>query len=139
MEFKILNDTNDENKALRKKAFVIDRGVPENVEFDGRDSLLLHFCLYDNDKLAASLRAEEIENYVHIGRIVVNENLRKNGYGRKLLDYLCNWAKEKGYSFVELSAVNTARGFYEKVGFIAEGDYYEETGVPHIYMKKNLK
>jgi predicted GNAT family N-acyltransferase len=27
-----------------------------------------------------------------------------------------------------------ARGFYEKMGFIAEGDVYQDAGIPHITM-----
>lgn len=138
MEFKILNDINDEIIAMRTEAFIKQRGVAENEEFDGRDSELLHFCLYDDGKLVASLRAEELEGFIHIGRVAVLTELRKSGYGRKLIDYLLQYAKDKEFEFVELSAVKTAQGFYEKAGFSAEGDYYLETGVPHIYMKKKL-
>ncbi len=138
MEFKILNDINDEIIALRTEAFVVQRNVPKDVELDGKDPELLHFCLYDKDRLMAYLRTEEKGKILHIGRVAVATELRKKGYGRKLLDYLCEYAKENGFEIVELSAVKTARGFYEKAGFLAEGDYYMETGVPHIYMKKVL-
>ena len=47
----------------------------------------------------------------------INPELRKNGYGRILMEKLCEYAKEKGYSGVELSAVETAVGFYKKQGF----------------------
>jgi len=136
MEYKILNDINDEIRDLRVRTFVIGRGVPEEIEIDGKDPYLLHFCSYEDDKLLAYLRAEDIGDMLHIGRVCVEENLRKQGLGRKLLDFLFQYAKEKGFSAVELSAVDTAVGFYEKLGFVAQGDYYLETGVPHIYMIK---
>ena len=139
MEFKILTDINDEIKKLRTEAFINDRGVKEEEEFDGKDSSLLHFCIYDEEKLLACLRAEKKEDFIHIGRVVVSKESRKNGYGRKLLEYLLSYAKDNGFKFVELSAVKTAQGFYEKVGFSAEGDYYLETGVEHIYMKKVIR
>ena len=136
MEYKILTDINDEIRALRVKTFVIGRGVPENIELDGKDPYLLHFCIYEDDKLLAYLRAEDIGRMIHIGRVCVEESLRKQGLGRKLLDFLFKYAIDNGYSAVELSAVDTAVAFYEKLGFATEGDYYLETGVPHIYMKK---
>lgn len=136
MEYKILNDINDEIRDLRVRTFVIGRGVPEEIEIDGKDPELLHFCIYEDGKLLAYLRAEDIGDMLHIGRVCVDENLRKQGLGRKLLEFLFRYAKEKCYSAIELSAVDTAVGFYEKCGFTAEGDYYLETGVSHIYMKK---
>lgn len=138
MEFKILDNLNEDIIAIRTEAFIVGRNVPKEVEFDGRDGEMKHFCLYDGDKLVAYLRAERKGNMLHIGRVAVSAELRKMGYGRQLLDFLCDCAKDKGYKAVELSAVNTAQGFYEKMGFVAEGDYYEETGVPHIYMKKEF-
>ncbi len=138
MEFKILNDINEEIKDLRTRTFIIGRGVPAEIEIDGKDPYLLHFCLYDEGKLSAYLRAEEIGDMLHIGRVCVEENIRKQGYGRRLLEYLLSYAKEKGFHAVELSAVDTAVGFYEKMGFEASGDYYTEAGAPHIYMLKKL-
>ena len=55
MEYKILNDINDEIRDLRVRTFVIGRGVPEEIEMDGKDPYLLHFCIYEDDKLLAYL------------------------------------------------------------------------------------
>ena len=139
MEFKILDNLNEDIIAIRTEAFLVQRNVPKEVELDGRDGEMKHFCLYDGEKLVAYLRAECKGEILHIGRVAVSTELRKMGYGRQLLDYLCDYAKTQEYKGVELGAVHTAQGFYEKMGFVAEGDYYEETGVPHIYMKKVLK
>ena len=138
MEFKLLYDTNDGFKKLRYDTFVIERGVPQELEFDGKDSEFLHFTLWEEDEVVACLRVNENGNLLHMGRFAVKKELRKNGYGRILMEKLCEYAKEKGYSGVELSAVETAVGFYKKQGFETIGDYYLETGVPHIYMKKEF-
>jgi predicted GNAT family N-acyltransferase len=73
-----------------------------------------------------------------MGRFAVVKELRRNGYGKILMEKLTEYAREKGYKGIELSAVETAVGFYEKQGFSTVGDYYLETGVPHIYMKKEF-
>lgn len=139
MEFRLLYDTNDGIKKLRYDTFVVERGVPEEIEFDGKDSEFLHFTLWDNGEVVACLRANEKGKLLHMGRFAVKKELRKNGYGRILMGKLLEYAKENGYSGVELSAVETAVGFYQKQGFETVGDYYLETGVPHIYMKKEFK
>lgn len=138
MEFKLLYDTNDGIKKLRYDTFVIERGVPEELEFDGKDSEFLHFTLWEEDEVVACLRANENGKLLHMGRFAVKKELRKNGYGKILMEKLCEYAKGNGYVGVELSAVETAVGFYEKQGFMTIGDYYLETGVPHIYMKKEF-
>ena len=138
MEFKILHDTNEEIKKLRYDTFVVERGVPQDLEFDGKDSKFLHFTLWEKNTLVACLRANENGKLLHMGRFAVKKELRKNGYGKVLMEKLCEYAKEKGYLGVELSAVETAVGFYEKQGFLKIGDFYLETGVPHIYMKKEF-
>ncbi len=140
MEFKILNNLNDDIIAIRREAFVIGRGVPVEIELDGRDGELLHFCMYNKDKLISYLRAEDIGNgMMHIGRVATSADMRGKGYGRELFDFVFNYAKENGFEYVEVSAVHTAVGFYEKLGFVSEGEYYLETGVNHIYMKKLIK
>ena len=139
MEFKILNDLNDDIIAIRNEAFVVGRGVPVEIEIDGRDSELLHFCMYDKDKLVSYLRGEVLGNgMMHIGRVATSADMRGKGYGRELFEYLFNYARENRIKALEVSAVHTAEGFYEKLGFVSEGDYYLETGVNHIYMKKSL-
>lgn len=139
MEFKILNDLNEDIVAIRQEAFVIGRGVPVEIELDGRDSDLLHFCMYDKDKLVSYLRAEDVgKGIMHVGRVATSADMRGKGYGRELFEYLFNYAKKNGFTALEVSAVHTAVGFYEKLGFVCEGEYYLETGVNHIYMKKSL-
>ena len=86
----------------------------------------------------AYLRAEKIDDYLHIGRVCVEESSRKRGYGKMLLDYLFEYSREKEFSMIELSAVDTAVGFYEKMGFSKKGEFYMEAGSPHIYMSINI-
>jgi len=138
MELKILQNLNEDIIAIRTEAFVAQRNVPKEIELDGRDSELLHFCLYEGDTLLSYLRAEGIDDVIHVGRVTTATLERGKGYGRQLMEALCEYAKTQGFRFVELNAVDTAVGFYEKLGFIPEGDYFLETGVPHIYMKKEL-
>lgn len=138
MEFKILDDTNEEIKKLRYNTFVVERNVPEELEFDGKDSEFLHFTLWDGEKIIACLRANKNGDLLHIGRFAVAKEQRKKGYGSALIEKLTEYAKEKGYNGIELSAVETAVEFYEKQGFLKIGKYYLETGVPHIYMKKEI-
>ena len=139
MEFKIFDDATDEIMALRREVFIVEKNVPEEEELDGREKEHIHFGMYDGETLIACLRAQAVEDgLLHIGRIAVRMERRGEGLGRTLLEYLFSYAKEKGFAAVELSAMDSAEGFYKKLGFIPEGEYYPEAGIPHIYMKKEL-
>lgn len=139
MEFKIFNDATDEIMALRKAVFIVEKNVPEHEELDGKEKEHIHFGMYENDEIIACLRAQEVgEGLLHIGRIAVRKDCRGKGLGRVLLEHLFTYAKENGFLAVELSAMDSAEGFYKKLGFVSEGDYYPEAGIPHIYMKKEL-
>ena len=140
MEFKIFNDAPDEIMALRRDVFIVEKNVPEKEELDGKEKEHIHFGMYENESLIACLRAQTVgDGLLHIGRIDVKKDRRGKGLGRLLLEHLFTYAKENGFSAVELSAMDSAEGFYKKLGFVPEGDYYPEAGIPHIYMKKELQ
>ena len=128
MEFKLLYDTNDGIKKLRYDTFVVERGVPEDLEFDGKDNEFLHFTLWEEDEVVACLRVNENGTLLHMGRFAVKKELRKNGYGRILMEKLCEYAKEKGYFSIELNVWEfnpEAIEFYDAVGFNCIRRYME--------------
>jgi predicted GNAT family N-acyltransferase len=47
-------------------------------------------------------------------------------------------ARRRGDTEVALSAQTHALGFYRRHGFCAEGEVYEEAGIPHQAMRKCL-
>lgn len=54
----------------------------------------------------------------YITSMFVAETHRKQGIGRKLLDYVILSVREKGYPLVMLSATKMGRILYEKYGFM---------------------
>jgi predicted GNAT family N-acyltransferase len=44
----------------------------------------------------------------------------------------------RGVTEVELHAQVSARGFYERAGYTAVGDEYEEAGITHVTMRRSL-
>lgn len=138
MELKIFNDTNEDIKTLRYNTFVVEKNVPEDVEFDGEDNKYLHFCLYEGEKILASLRADVKDFECHIGRVAVLSELRGKGLGKELLTKLQDYMKNQKVKKIHLGAIDTAVGFYEKMGFKTKGEWFTEGGHPHICMEKIL-
>ena len=67
-------------------------------------------------------------NYLYIDEFCVDENHRREGIASKLVDYIVEYAKEKGIQRIELNMWEfneDALLFYEKVGFQTYRRYLE--------------
>lgn len=58
------------------------------------------------------------------------------GIGRLLVARLEEEARARGLARIDLHARRTAVGFYEKLGYVAEGEPFVEVTIPHIAMWK---
>ena len=67
------------------------------------------------------------------------KEFRKRDIGKQIVKYISNYIKRKGLKKIILNAQESARGFYEKLGFNQEGDVFEEANIPHVKMYKNLE
>ena len=67
------------------------------------------------------------ERFAHIAEICVDEQYRRRGVGKRLLDFVKADAKEKGFSRIELDvwAFNDALAFYEAEGYTVFRRYLE--------------
>lgn len=91
--------------------------------------------------LCGRVMADEAE----ILKISVAESARRQGVGRKLLDFVLKFYRDKGAKncFLELRASNTAaRNLYEKEGFSIVGTrkkYYSKPVEDAIIMQRKLE
>ncbi len=60
------------------------------------------------------------------------------GFGRRLVLHGEGVLRDAGARAVRLSARETAIGFYERLGYAAEGPVYREVTLPHRLMRKSL-
>jgi len=74
-----------------------------------------------------------------IGRMAVLADWRNRGIGAGLLDAVLERANSRGLASVELHAQAHAIGFYERFGFHCVGPEFDEAGIPHRHMIKNMR
>ncbi|MGE5466500.1 MAG: GNAT family N-acetyltransferase [Ignavibacteria bacterium] len=72
----------------------------------------------------------------HIGRLAVLADWRGKGAGRALLETLMDEARQRGIAALALNAQTAATGFYERFGFVAEGETFLDAGIPHVRMTR---
>ena len=98
-----------------------------------------HLALRKGDELVACLVLKPLdERCIKMRQLAVRENAQGKGFGRELLNYAESFLKGRGYEEIVLHARETARGFYEKLGYEVEGDPFIEVGLSHLFMRKQL-
>ncbi|MBX3663745.1 MAG: GNAT family N-acetyltransferase [Burkholderiales bacterium] len=119
-------------QALRRAVFIVEQGVPEDMEWDEHDALSLHALAFDEH--GAPVGTGRLLPDGHLGRMAVLRERRRQGAGRAVLEFLLAQARRRGMHSVRLHAQTHAMGFYARQGFIAEGGEFMEAGIPHRRM-----
>ena len=125
---------------LRVDVFVVEQEC-FYPEVDGLDPESIHVYYLDDDgSIAAYLRVMDKHGepgVAKIGRVIAAK--RGCGLGRSVMEAGMNVAKDQfGATEVFLEAQVQAQGFYEKLGFTACSDVFDDAGIPHIAMRKLL-
>jgi predicted GNAT family N-acyltransferase len=118
---------------LRVTVFVREQAVPEALEWDGLDASCLHAIAELADGTAVG--TGRLLPSGQIGRMAVLAEYRGAGIGAALLQLLMTTARERGDNQVFLHAQLSAIDFYQRAGFVAEGDIYLEAGIEHRNMR----
>jgi predicted GNAT family N-acyltransferase len=120
---------------VRKAVFVVEQGIPIELEWDEWDERSLHAVLYREGVPVATGR---LLPDAHIGRMAVLPAFRRLGLGARILERLVAVAAARGDAAIVLSAQSHVCGFYAAYGFVAEGDEYLDVGIPHLTMRRSL-
>jgi predicted GNAT family N-acyltransferase len=124
--------------AIRRAVFIDEQGVPEEIEIDEDDARAFHALALEGNTPVGCGRMVAYDGYVKIGRMAVTNKRRGEGIGRSILAFLMERARERGISRAVLHAQLTAEGFYLKNGYIPEGEVFDEAGIAHRLMSREL-
>lgn len=126
--------------ALRRTVFIEEQNVPEADEMDDLDADAIHLLATDDaDRPVATARLLVRDEIGKIGRVCVLADQRGTGLGAALMRAAIDALAARGVRQVRLGSQTHAMGFYEKLGFVAEGPVYDDAGIPHRDMALNLK
>jgi len=122
---------------VRRQVFVQEQGVPEHEEWDAADGTCHHVLALAGKRDAVG--TGRLEATGKIGRVAVLPQYRGTGVGSEIVSHLVNLAAELGLTQVYLHSQTTAVGFYERLGFRAEGPEFDEVGIPHRRMHLGIE
>jgi len=123
-------------RPIRFEVFVVEQGVPEELEWDDMDAMSIHAIAFDGNGKA--LGTGRLLPDGHLGRMAVRKAARRRGVGAALLHALIQCARKRGDKTIVLHAQTHAEQFYLKHGFRREGAEFMEAGIPHVAMRLDL-
>lgn len=121
---------------IRHAVFVEEQGVPVEIELDEWDAVSLHAIA--RDRQGRAIGTGRLLPDGHIGRMAVLKAARGAGAGTAILLALMDAARQRGDREVVLNAQTHAAPFYRRLGFVEEGDVFDDAGIPHVAMRRAL-
>jgi len=151
---------------IRRKVFIEEQHVPEDLEWDDIDAACLHILAQAGDRpigcarliqpdaspaasatapLAASpptattIPSSTVANTpAKLGRMAVLAEYRGLGVGKTLMECAEKEAISRKFPAIQLSAQCHAYGFYVRQGYSAFSKPYDDASIPHVDMLKPL-
>jgi len=121
---------------IRRKVFIEEQNVPEELEWDEFDEISQHILALDNS--GNPIGTGRIKPDGQIGRMAVLKDWRNKGVGKSILDELLKIATQLNQHEIYLHAQLTAIEFYEKSGFRINSSEFMDAGIPHKIMIKRM-
>jgi predicted GNAT family N-acyltransferase len=124
-------------RSIREKVFILEQGVPAELEWDGKDESCHHaLALTANGE---AIGCGRITPDGHIGRVAVLPEWRGKRIGSAILELLVDYARTQHYAQVELNAQVQVIPLYESFGFEVKGKEFMDANIPHRKMTLKLK
>ncbi|HET8828780.1 MAG TPA: GNAT family N-acetyltransferase [Pelobium sp.] len=118
--------------AIRKTVFVDEQNCPPELEWENEE-VSVHFLAKFNGEEAGACRWRKTEKGYKLERFAVLKEFRGKGIAQEMIKtVLDDLPKEANYIY--LHAQLTAIPLYQKMGFVAEGEQFEEAGIQHYKM-----
>ena len=126
---------------IRQIVFREEQGVPYHEdEILSEELESKTYLLYLKDKPIGTIRYRLVNDCYKVERFAILKEYRGKGYGRQAFEYFVNMiAAQFNPCTITLNSQEPVIGFYEKCGFIKEGDFFLEAGIKHIKMNKEVK
>lgn len=136
METMIINLSEEQENEIR---YYLDEYNSKHITYrlDG----MLRIGLEADGKLIAGLIAYmSVYKIMYVDTVFVDENYRRQGYGRKLVQEMERQAKELGVNTIRLDTFNwQGTEFYKSLGYEAVGHYANvEDGFEETFFVKRI-
>jgi len=125
---------------LRYEMLYAHLGLPRSLIEDSDGRRYVHIAAFEDERVVGYARIHLEGGDSQVYQVCVGEDRRGLGMASALMRELASLAVRKGRTEISLHARTHAIGFYEKLGFAAEGEEFlsPRTGTPHRVMRRPL-
>ncbi|HET7626762.1 MAG TPA: GNAT family N-acetyltransferase [Bacillales bacterium] len=124
---------------VRRKVFIEEQRVPEELELDEFEDSAVHFVAYEDGVPVGAGRFRQVDRCGKVERICVLASHRKKGFGEAVMKAIETYASAERLDGLKLNAQTQAASFYERLGYVKTSDeVFLDAGIPHLAMKKLL-
>jgi predicted GNAT family N-acyltransferase len=120
--------------AVRRRVFIEEQKVDAALEHDQHDDACEHLLALADGRVVGAARYRRTELGVKLERVAVLAELRGKGVGAALVGHAIAALPPNDDCYVH--AQQSALGFWERMGFVAEGSAFHEAGIPHRFMRR---
>lgn len=124
---------------VREAVFVAEQNVPAEIERDEYDAEALHLLAVDtdaNEPVGTARIVDKGNGVAKIGRVAVLSAFRGLGVGDALMNAAIESARVLRFTTLMLDAQLPVIAFYERFGFVAQGDVFLDAGIEHRRMTR---
>lgn len=122
---------------VRRRVFVEEQGISEDLVFDDHDEEALHIVVKDGERVIGTARVLFLAaNQAKLERMAISKPFRRKGIGRRIISFLNEELRNKQVEQVILHAQLTVVTFYKSCGFQQSGLSFWEAGIKHIKMER---
>lgn len=130
----------DQTVQLRDKILRKPLGLAFSAEQLAEEFSDFHLAAFTNDWVLRGclVLTPKGDKTLKMRQVAVDEAVQKLGIGRQLVAASEALARRNGFDVMELNARDTAVPFYKKLDYTIVGEQFEEVGIAHFKMVKNL-
>ena len=123
--------------AVRHEVFIVEQGVPPELERDDSDPSAVHVVASDGAAVIGTARLRR-KGEARIGRVAVLPAWRRRGIAGMLLAALEGEARRFGLAEVTLHSQSYVQALYAQNGYVITGPHFMDAGIDHVPMAKRL-
>ena len=126
----------EQAREVRNAELLRPIGLADNSR-EADDGQALHLVACDGEHVVGTVLLVPGSS-PKLRQMAVSRSMQRQGVGQLLVRELLRKAAEQGHSEVVCHARAEAASFYEKLGFVVEGEPFEEVGIEHRFMRHRL-
>ena len=126
---------------LRYKVLLEPLGLKFLDSHRDKEINYLHIGCIDNldSSLIGGMMLIPLSNdTIRMMQVAVSDKYQRSGVGRELVAHAEKRAIESGYKKLVMHAMLNVVGFWEKLGYVQEGEVFEEKGITFAKMVKQI-